>query len=42
MTEVYKIEIIKMLGKSVFGANFEQDNAKIILKRCKKLKKGIH
>ena len=40
--EVYKIEIIKMLGKSVFGSNFEQDNAKIILKRCKKLKKGIH
>ena len=41
MTEVYKIEIIKMLGKSVFGSNFEQDNAKIILKRCKKLKKGF-
>ena len=41
MTEVYKIEIIKMLGKSVFGANFEQDNAKIILKRCKKLEKGF-
>ena len=37
MTEVYKIEIIKMLGKSVFDSNFEQDNAKIILKRRKKL-----
>ena len=42
MTEVYKIEIIKMLGKSVFGSDFEQDDAKIVLKRCKKLKKGIH
>ena len=41
MTEVYEIEIIKMLGKSVFGSNFVQDNAKIILKRCKKLKKGF-
>ena len=42
MTEVYEIEIIKMLGKSVFGSDFEQDDAKIVLKRCKKLKKGIH
>ena len=30
-----------MFGKSVFGSNFEQDNAKIVLKRCKKLKMGF-
>ena len=42
MSEVYEIEIIWMLGKSVCGSDFEQDSAKIVLKKCKKLKKGIH